>query len=101
VVAAVVPQRSPSPALSCVKLTAGKNGNVGELTLAGTDAETSVQLTIHQVDVSQTGVAIVPAHKLQQIVGGQAGTTYRLRCQVDLPDGRRYVLATVLPVRTA
>lgn len=70
VVAAVVPQRSPSPALSCVKLTAGKNGNVGELTLAGTDAETSVQLTIHQVDVSQTGVAIVPAHKLQQIVGG-------------------------------
>ena len=38
---------------------------------------------------------------LQQIVGGQAGTTYRLRCQVDLPDGRRYVLATVLPVRTA
>lgn len=30
-----------------------------------------------------------------------AGTDYLLRCQVDAPDGSRYVLAGVLPVRTA
>jgi hypothetical protein len=38
---------------------------------------------------------------LQEIIGGTAGTDYLLRCQVDAPDGSRYVLAGVLPVRTA
>jgi len=37
---------------------------------------------------------------MQQIVGGQAGTTYRLRCQIDTADGQRFVLAALLPVRT-
>lgn len=38
---------------------------------------------------------------VQRITGGTAGTDYLLRCQVDAPDGSRYVLAGVLPVRTA
>lgn len=38
---------------------------------------------------------------LQKVVAGTAGTDYLLRCQVDAPDGSRYVLAGVLPVRTA
>jgi hypothetical protein len=41
------------------------------------------------------------AQVLQQIVGGVAGTHYHLRCQVDTPDGSRYVLAADLPVRGA
>lgn len=38
---------------------------------------------------------------LQSVVGGVAGCDYLLRCQVDAPDGSRYVLAGVLPVRAA
>lgn len=37
---------------------------------------------------------------LQQVVGGLNGTSYRLRCQVDTPDGKRWVLSAVLPVKT-
>ena len=34
----------------------------------------------------------------QQIIGGQAGTTYTLRCVADAADGSRYVLTAALPV---
>lgn len=67
-VAAVVPQRSPSPALSCLKLAASRQGNYGQLIISGSDAETSLQLTIMQVDIGEPGVAVVPAHKLAQIL---------------------------------
>jgi len=72
-VAAVVPGRTPTPQLGCVKLTATKTGGVGELTLAGTDAETSLQVTLNQVDVSQPGQAAIPADKLRQIVSAEEG----------------------------
>jgi hypothetical protein len=49
-----------------------------------------------------SGSPIVSGTKiLQTIVGGTAGTDYLLRCQVSAPDGSVYVLAGVLPVRTA
>ena len=67
-VAAVAPQRTPSPALSCLKLVATKAGGVGELRLSGTDAETSLELSLAQVDVVQPGSAAIPADKLRQIV---------------------------------
>ncbi len=67
-VAAVVPARTPSPALSCLKITAAKVGNAGEATIAGTDGETSLQLALTQVDIAQPGQAVVPADKLRQIV---------------------------------
>ncbi len=38
---------------------------------------------------------------LQKVTGGTAGTDYLLRCEVDGPSGTHYVLAGVLPVRTA
>ena len=38
---------------------------------------------------------------LQRITGGQAGTTYKLRCQIDDADGERWVVADTLEVRTA
>lgn len=37
----------------------------------------------------------------QDIIAGTAGTDYLLRCQISAPDGSVYVLAGVLPVRTA
>jgi DNA polymerase-3 subunit beta len=70
-VAAVVPSRSPTPALSCVKLTARKAGGAGELTLSGTDAETSLHVTIAQVDVHKPGEVAIPADKLRAIVSAE------------------------------
>lgn len=73
-VGSVVPGRTPTPQLGCVKLTATKGpGGVGELSLAGTDAETSLQVSITQVDVSQPGQAAIPADKLRQIVSAEEG----------------------------
>jgi DNA polymerase III subunit beta len=74
-VASVVPLRTPSPALSCLKIVATKTGGVGELTLSGTDAETSLQFSFSQVDVAQPGTAVVPADKLRQIVQAVEGAT--------------------------
>lgn len=70
-VAAVVPARSPTPALSCVKLTARKVGAAGEFTLSGTDAETSLHVTLTQVDVQRAGEVAIPADKLRAIVSAE------------------------------
>ena len=35
---------------------------------------------------------------MQKYIGGQSGTTYDLKCQVDAPDGSRYLLHDYLPV---
>ncbi len=70
-VAGVVPARTPTPALSCVKITARKVGGAGELTLAGTDAETSLHLTLTQVDVQKPGEVAVPADKLRAIISAE------------------------------
>ncbi|MGQ0626897.1 MAG: DNA polymerase III subunit beta [Phycisphaerales bacterium] len=67
-VASVVPTRTPSQSLTCIKLIATKTGAVSELTLAGTDNETSVELSISKVDVVKPGTALVSAEKLRQIV---------------------------------
>lgn len=71
VVASVVPARTPTPALSCVKLVARKVGGAGELTISGTDAETSLHVTVSHVDVSQPGQVAIPADKLRQIVSAE------------------------------
>ncbi len=50
----------------------------------------------------RSGLPIINgARVLQRIVGGLAALDYILRCQVDAPDGNRYVLAGVLPIRVA
>jgi DNA polymerase III subunit beta len=75
-VAAVVPSRTPTPALSCIKLTArkgtagGKDGG-GELVLSGTDAENSLSVTVAHVDVAQPGTVAISADKLRQIVSAE------------------------------
>lgn len=35
---------------------------------------------------------------LQRVIGGVAGNTYKLRCQIDDADGERWVVADDLPV---
>lgn len=50
----------------------------------------------------KSGSATVSGSKvIQRVSDGVAGTDYLLRCQVDAPDGSRYILTGVLPVRTA
>ncbi|HYE02175.1 MAG TPA: DNA polymerase III subunit beta [Phycisphaerales bacterium] len=72
-VAAVVPARTPSPQLSCVKLEAKKAAGGSELTLTGSDGDTALVISIPQVDVAQAGQALVLADKLRQIVSAEEG----------------------------
>lgn len=70
-VSSVVAGRTPKPQLTCVKITAEKQGGVGRVTLTGTDAEISLRLSVDRVDVSHAGEALVPADKLKQIVAAE------------------------------
>lgn len=70
-VSGVVATRTPRPQLTCVKLTAAKEGKGGTLTLAATDAEISLRLRVENVDVEQPGDILIPADKLRQIVSAE------------------------------
>jgi len=72
-VASIVPARTPTPALSCIKFTARKTASGGEVIIAGTDAESSLSITITHVDVQQPGAAAIPADKLRAIVSAEDG----------------------------
>lgn len=70
-VSGAVAARTPRLQLTCVHLVAKKEGKAGELTLAATDAEIALKLTVAQVDVKEPGEALVPADKLRQIVSAE------------------------------
>ncbi len=84
-VSGAVAGRTPRVQLTCVKLTATKNGGSGELTLSATDAEVALKLTMSQVDVQQPGEALIPADKLRQIVSAEdADPTLTLEVENDV-----------------
>lgn len=62
-VTGVVAGRTPTPALQCVKLS----GQDGRLTLAATDGEVSLTLSIDRVDIEESGEVLIPADKFSQI----------------------------------
>jgi DNA polymerase-3 subunit beta len=62
-IAGVVAARTPTPSLRCVRLS----GQDGRLTLAATDMEVSLTLTIDRVDLETDGEVLVPADKFSQI----------------------------------
>lgn len=75
-----------------------------------TDTPTSPAITVTRhagaADASPSAIlsgspSISGTQVLQKVTGGTAGTDYLLRCEVDGPSGTHYVLAGVLPVRTA
>ena len=72
-VSGVVAARTPRPQLQCVRLTAKKSGKVSELVMAATDAEVSLRLQTAQVDVSEPGECLIPAHDLRGIVSAEEG----------------------------
>jgi len=59
----VVAGRTPTPALQCVRLS----GEDGRLTLAATDGEVSLTLSIDRVDLEDGGEVLIPADKFSQI----------------------------------
>lgn len=61
---AVVPTRTTTPVLTCLKLTAKD----GELVLRATDGQISLALSVPSVEVASAGEALIPADKLGQIV---------------------------------
>ncbi len=88
-VAGVVPTRTPTPQLSSIRLIATKGPGGSELTIAGSDAESSLILSIAQVDVAEPGTALVPADKLRQIVSAEEGEpTLTIESQGDRCDIR-------------
>lgn len=70
-VSGAVASRSPRMQLTCVKLVASKGKEGGQLTLIGTDAEIAIRINLAQVDVHETGEALVPADKLRGIVAAE------------------------------
>lgn len=88
-VSGVVATRTPRPQLTCVKLTAAKQGKGGTLTLAATDGEISLRLQVDQVDVEKPGEALIPADKLAQIVRAEDNEpTLTLEADGDTVDIR-------------
>lgn len=76
-VSAVVASRTPTPVLTCIKLTAEN----GRLRLAATDGEISLQLDLDRVEVDSDGEALVPADKLTQIVRECSDPTVSLKAE--------------------
>ena len=64
IVGSVVASRTPTPVLTCIKLTAED----GRMTLSATDGDVGLRMTMEQVEVDQAGEALIPADKLNQIV---------------------------------
>ncbi|MDQ7014673.1 MAG: DNA polymerase III subunit beta [Planctomycetota bacterium] len=88
-VSGVVATRTPRPQLTCVKLTAAKEGKGGTLTLTATDAEISLRLRVDNVDVEQPGETLIPADKLRQIISAEDNEpTLTLEASGDTVDIR-------------
>jgi DNA polymerase-3 subunit beta len=76
-VSGVVVSRTPTPVLQCIKFTAAD----GILTLAATDLEVGLRMSVEQVDVERPGEALVPADKLNQIVRSWEGPTIMIETE--------------------
>ncbi len=70
-VSGVVAARTPRQQLTCVKLTATKDGETGVLRLTGTDGEISLGISTLRVNVEKPGEVLVPADKLRQIISAE------------------------------
>jgi DNA polymerase III subunit beta len=70
-VSGAVAARSPRPQLGCIRMVASKASGAGDFVLQATDAEVALKLTLSQVDVQQTGEALIPADKLRAIVAAE------------------------------
>ena len=77
IVSGVVARRTPSPVLTCVRLTAEN----GQLAMAATDTEASLRHVMDQGEVEKDGDLLIPAAKLLQIVKACAAATVTLNAK--------------------
>jgi DNA polymerase-3 subunit beta len=75
----VVAGRTPTPSLQCVRIS----GQDGRLTLAATDGEISLTLSIDRVDLEDSGESLVPADKFSQIARSCDDTTLTIVSEAD------------------
>lgn len=80
----VVVSRTPKPVLLCVKLSAAD----GVLTLASTDLEVGLHLTVPQVEVAEDGQVLVPADKLTAIVRESVDPTVTIEADAEAAEIR-------------
>lgn len=64
----VVPARSPKPVLSCVRLSTASVAANRIIQVVCTDGELTLEMNLHQVDIQQDGVLLLPANKFAEIV---------------------------------
>jgi DNA polymerase-3 subunit beta len=77
IVGGVIATRTPTPVLQCIRLTADANG----LTLAATDLEIGLCLSIDQVEVIEEGECLIPADRFVRIIRSWVGPTVTLETQ--------------------
>src|SRR5947207_15510939 len=75
----VVAARTPKPVLQCVKVTAEDN----KLTLAATDLEVAIRYSDSQVQIEQSGDALLPADKFRNIVRESFDDTLSISLEGD------------------
>jgi DNA polymerase-3 subunit beta len=74
-----VAARTPKPVLLCVKLTAADD----KLTIAATDLEVAIRYSDAQVQIEQSGEALLPADKLRDIVRESVDDTLSIEVSGD------------------
>lgn len=74
-----VVNRTPKPVLLSIKLEADAEA----LTIAATDLEVALHLTVHQVQVHDPGTVLIPADKLQAIVRESVDPTITIETEDD------------------
>jgi DNA polymerase III subunit beta len=82
-VSGIIPSRSPSPILTCLKIVGSKVAGAGLLTISGTDHEVSITLSQTKVDVVQPGQAVVNADKFKALVSTIEDTDSTVTIELD------------------
>jgi DNA polymerase-3 subunit beta len=85
----VVPARTPKPILRCVRITAGEK----DVQIAATDLETGINYLLSEVQVKQSGEAIVQADRLAGIVRESSESVLNVeaeegKCEITGSDSR-------------
>lgn len=76
----VVAARSPSPVLTCLKLSAGEEG----LSISATDGEAGISLSLGSVEVREAGETLVPADRLEPVIRSLDDDTVSLETEKSM-----------------
>jgi len=74
--AGVVAQRSPKPALGCIKMEAQPE----EVMLLATDLEVGIRVRLDKMEVTEPGAALVPADRFHAILRELEEDTVSISC---------------------